>query len=582
MSDMERLPGGAGEDRLLRCAALRTFRSSWGPGALLAAALAGLVLEAGCRKGAGEADAGAQLDVASGKPPTVTLFSDEEAAALEAELARELEANRTRECRRPVLGGESLPGRADEDVIAVIEGSAGGPDCARIIEERFELVADATGTFWEEEPPADRPHVRPVRGSFPEETGALDETLRALRPACDGLPAAFSRAVRHADACSPYLPGRLRAPRWPQVVRLVRGAMVLARGMIAEGRFAEAARFVLDVLLLQQDLRRGGVDTVAATCSALLARSAARALDLLLNSPTPLPPGLAESIERELASLQASEPPPPVFIVGEHLNFVQLDVLPRLKGPGYQPQGGWPMGVEPPAAPGASDASAGPAADPAKEAENRQALRLAWIVSRQLRDDWHAACPDGTRWQACLDAIAALGDALEAELKRLRAEAVAAVAGRRPDGAADISRRTLVLVGEVVASAQQERYLEQLTFAPYLLGTLRLHAGFRAIADRTGTCPSPAAFDGEPLRSLRADPLGGPPLFVYAGKRPGVVIAGREQPLWRVDLESEDGPRDQLDAGFAPVLLCPGTGPVPPEPSAADAGVAADVGHRAD
>lgn len=290
------------------------------------------------------------------------LVTQQEVADLEAKLMSEVQLNQTRQCLRPVLRGEVVPGRADDDVVAVIEG-AGFVACFEYAREQNKALK-----AWLE--------------AGGKGDGQGEGIPGELNSKCAGLPEAIQRAVKHEDACSPYLFGR-RA--MPSLVASMRAALVLAvqaRLAGAEKR-EEAVALVLDGIRFFQDLGRGagaplisGVITAAAIDT--LVRNALH--PLLLAGATPA--AMLAQWGKEVDLLRRFHLDFCGFLPYERYGIPLQLIVPQLKGSDWNPPGGFDKGSKPRSKSGSQ----------AARGESWHEVGLSWVAMDRVHAKLHSAC----------------------------------------------------------------------------------------------------------------------------------------------------------------------------------------------
>jgi len=332
-----------------------------GQGALLAALLvAGCGGKAERRPGTGD-DGGssATAEAGPGEPDPNDLasrFPLVTAAEIDAALHRVqalAEGNRTRSCPRPPLRGRALPGSADDDVLALIDRSGALAPCYRAVVAHPGLAAElsdrATGA------------ARPL-------DGLVSALTAEVVSSCGAVVGALERAVGHGDACGVFLPGRRASNDLPGVALLSNAVIARARMLARAGAPLAAARVLLDLVRLGQDLVRGGGGMVEEVLATRLAEWVLPQLVVILESPGMDAGGLAR-LSGEVDGLLASE----------------IDAASR----GRAIYGG--LGIE----------GLAPLLGPPGAAEDRQGAVLALLGAERLAADWEAGCPPGTAPRTC-------------------------------------------------------------------------------------------------------------------------------------------------------------------------------------
>lgn len=171
-----------------------------------------------------------------------------------------LTANRTRRCPVPVLRGTPLPGPADRSQLALLEPSdTEVVSCYRTLRKYFVKVMSELRPTKNER--SGLPETEPRRTTRAldfkpgSETKALIERING---ACKSLEDRVSRAIRHVDSCSAYLPGRNAFPRQINIFALAAALEIRIR-QTAQSNPAKALVDAINFLRLTQDLTRGGV-----------------------------------------------------------------------------------------------------------------------------------------------------------------------------------------------------------------------------------------------------------------------------------------------------------------------------------
>jgi hypothetical protein len=431
-----------------------------------------------------------------GEPGARPVISEAEIESQIEERTRRLAENRSRTCIRPVLRGEPLDGPATDDMVALLELQGPLRPCSELIAREGETTGDAAIRWngWTLPLPLDDERAHPQ---------VLPELERACAPAAEAL----DRAVRHEDACSPYLPGHRVFPAETSDVRITTMELrLLARAALREGRFAESAQLSLDAIRFSQDLTRGGSDFLLALASVVYSASAAQGLELLLDSPTPVPGPVLEQVERELGLLLETEPHVSSVLDGEML-MMSLPVLavvrPELAS------------SEIPRDPMMSLTSAEGLSPREQVGLSLEALSN---LSRQLAE----SCPSDVLPSRCIAAV-----------RQLARDA------RHPrpiSGEMEIRAELRQAVERLILPAFT-RYLERYAVRLFRLAALRLHAALRRRVQQTGRCPTPDELLGPEWTSLLTDPVSGEPMAVVS-LEPGVLVIA---PSWvPVELEAQE------------------------------------------
>ncbi len=353
---------------------------------------------------------------------------------LEAELRETLRLNAERTCPRPVLRGEASPGPADEAIRAIIEPEGSLVRC-------FE---------------------------------AAKEESAELAQACAALPAAVRAAVRHEDACSPYLHGRRAHSSLLSYIRTARGLVAIAEVWVREGRTLEAMQLLLDGVRLGQDLARGATWLEAMVAIAGASTLLRGANELLQGSPV-LTAEQVTVLRGELATLLATEPHPREHLLSDHVEIQLYHLLPAYEARSWEPPGGWP-----------DDTPRPPVATPG----DLKGHLLMWITLDGLADQQQAACPPDSDLHACVEGLEALVQTLTREPRDLLADGIP-------------NDRTIQRILESIAAPGWTRYVRRTGRRTFWLQALDLQLSVMG-AD---ACPTVEGLElgsptlGSPLRA---------------------------------------------------------------------------------
>jgi len=437
-----------------------------------------------------------------GLPPVI---SDSEVAALEARLLAEIEDNRTRTCVRPVLRGRSAAGPADTDIVSVVEGDEGLRECYEFIQQ-FE--ASVFG-------PPDAANER--------QTGLMARFSKV----CASLPPAIERATAHADACSPYLPGRRPMPGLMGLQRTLRAARHLAALVVLSDRAGEAADRFLDLVRFAQDLGRGGGSMVMTMLATSMIREIlSNDLPQLLARPELTDEDLVR-IRRGLGQLIETEPSLQRSIAADTTWLAYEAGLPLLRGPGWAPPGGYSAGNQ--ARPADYEPDLLPLVTPGQE----RRFILAAIMDLGRRHG--EACPESATLAECYLGLRAMTEAMRGWRSVpgwLRALQTLAA----PSPWEAWLRHLRELVQEMV-SVPFESYVPGYAVRPFLLGALRLQVAVLREARRTGRCPTAEDLGTPAWRERIRDPGTGGALVLRVGEGGGIVVESAA-PIWKAAEES--------------------------------------------
>ena len=460
-----------------------------------------------------ERDAPAEA-VEAERPLRSRLVSAERLRELEGKTLAAVERNRARRCLRPVLRGAPLEGPADAKIIAVIEGSRETRACQELLEAESDAI-DALLFVPEGEDSGPPRFWRPARPlGDPASRGDL---ARRVGEACAPVLRQMREAVRHEDACSPYLAGRRGTPRLAPQIRLARAVALAARSHLHEGRSREALELLLDALRFQQDMYRGGAGFLYAMVSVAANGFLVPVLEIALNDARSSGAELLGQVQRELEGLLEAEPHPGEILRGEQEYAALYMFLGGMKGPAWTPPGGW--GEErPPARPEGrlADATITVGAD------ERDDLAVAWLAADATAVEWAAACPTTVSMRACEDGMKAVSERLDRKVEdRSQLSRWLGLLG-----AEDPQEEVLKQVLEILQAGTPafSKYLRRLGLTVFAYASLRLHAAYRALAESSGRCPGVAAFDAPPLAPLRRHPWDGSPLWIRPVEGAGLLV----------------------------------------------------------
>lgn len=413
--------------------------------------------------------------------PRPRLVSEDEIRSMDQEIKQIVERNRAKQCPRPVLRGEPLPGTAAEDIVAVVEGADDTRACHKRLDETSDMVFEAL-----DQPEDYKPEGFPARlNRTPKPQSLAPKELLELEKTCAPVLLRLQKAVSHADACSPYLPGLHEQPGYISSIRTSRLAASKARRLFAEG---DPAGFdlLLDVVRFGQDFGRGGTSLLETMIGVACTRTVLPMLEHGLNQKKPLGLELLQRIEKELGQLIETQPHPAEFLRGEMEAMVTYTLNPSKKHPDTILIG----------------------------ADERDDNALALIALRETSQDVLSGCKQEDPPIRCEEHIRSVGERYRkshsGDLEKAEAMLRVAVA---PDKVAAV-RREIIDILKAVAAPAYDRYLRHEGQTRFRLGGLRLHAAYRQLAEKSKACPKAEVFDQEPLSGLRTDPFSQKPMRI--------------------------------------------------------------------
>jgi hypothetical protein len=407
-------------------------------------------------------------------------------------------------CDRPVLRGVARSGDGTRALQQLLTPS---PALERCLSAATELDQEEGGTFslstaFYSDLQWSRPNRQP-RGL--RDPGASAERLAPLLSACRPLLDGLRQVVAHGQVCSPFQAGGAAPLPVRKLIALAEPLAAEARRLHLAGQTPEAIAFLLDALRLTQDLDRGDVSLLVRAATGALTGRFILTLELLLNAPAPLGRETLASILRQLDGLIASEPAPAAAIRGELLHQAIYEALPRMKGPGWTPPGGWgsrerPGDTEPH---GLVEGVSMP-----------DALAVALAVVRQAAEELPRRCPAAAPLPECLKGWAGFSRWWRPERPGALAASVPAALTAQADRA--VKRRDAPAVRRLTAEIWRwflaklwADYLPRLGLRATWLGALRLQATYRLQAELDQECPPLAALDRPDLAARRVDPSTG-------------------------------------------------------------------------
>lgn len=346
----------------------------------------------------------------SERKPTqpVFLVSPQGREKLQQTLLNELLANGRLRCPRPVLRSTAQPGRADSLIRSLVEPAGAIARCLGYAERHW---ADFRRTFFRE--PTQLPggvagRALPQVRSLVPPKGASQESypepaiVKELRRRCVSVAPALEKAVQRAEACSPYLPGRRRAPKLGTVLQLHLVMVALARYRFRTSP-REAAWLLLHTLRWGQDLCRGGTAWIWPLVARLGALDVVATLGRVLASD-----GLSTAALKEVRTavriLRASEPSLAAHLRGERqISQLERYLIPMMPLQ-WIPPGGRLLGA-PKSRTGRRQADRRARRLRSVSGSIRQDLLVAWIASGRYFRRLASACPQGASGWQCLKGV---------------------------------------------------------------------------------------------------------------------------------------------------------------------------------
>ena len=410
------------------------------------------------------------------------LVSEEELKEMQQELFKIVERNRGKKCPRPVLRGEPLPGTAAADIQAVVEGTDDTRACHQALEETSDMVFEAL-----DHPEDYRPEGYPARlNRTPKPQSQAPQELLELEKTCAPVLLRLRKAVRHEDACSPYLPGLHDQPGYIPAIRTSRLAASMARRLFAEGNAEQGFDLLLDVVRFGQDFGRGGTSLLETMIGVACIRTVLPMLEYGLNRKQPLDQSLLSRIEKELGQLIETQPHPAEYLHGEMEAMATYTLNPEKKSPDTITIG----------------------------ADERDDNALALIALHETSADVLSGCKPEDPPIRCEEHVRKVAERYrkshQGDLEQAAAMLRVAVS---PDKVAAV-RREIIDILKAVAAPAHDRYLRHEGQTRFRLAGLRLLAAYRRLAEKAKACPKAAVFEQEPLSGLRTDPFSNQPIRV--------------------------------------------------------------------
>jgi hypothetical protein len=457
---------------------------------------------------------------------------------LENQAAREIEANRSKTCPRPVLRGEPLPGPAAPDMVAVVEGTPEFEACLKTPDndsftrfyDRFLVTGD--------KPSEGLPERRLSYVStavFPEITGDM-------KTACIPWIARLRQATRHEDACSPYRFG----VRDFHVVRQYENSrhglgkvLAVAASEWEAGDKRETMGLMLDTLRFFQDLQRGGVAWIQARMSSFMGTlPTVSVMEWMLNQPSLVGQELLSNASHELDALIASQPRVSSVVLGD---LRELSLMYEY-GDLHKRQWPWPAEWGP-----VQGASKKPwlLLRPAHVNEDARADLRIKRAFEEIERAYRTTCRETDTPLQCREESAKyreqVGQPETGRARRILWLLVAPFLGESKETAVQKEIERRVLQGTEIDLGAFSRW----GLSTFPLSALRLLVDYRLLAEQTGTCPDPDALRRAAGRGHLVDPCSGQEivirkvsatrLFIEPPHVPGCETDGHERPILIAD-----------------------------------------------
>jgi hypothetical protein len=446
-------------------------------------------------------------------------------------LAMEAE-NRGLVCERPVLRGEPLDGPAGPVISSIMDLGGELGECNDLVRELREEgksldLADST----EDEASFDiyKPHKDlddPVWDS---------ESFVSIEEKCTVLVEAIQRAVRHVDACSPYLDGqKCLVYRHVDLIRLMDAIEIIVVRKIRRGETREAFELMLDVMRFGDDLGRGGADWFAWSLGGMGRIRIGRLMQQVLNSDlVRLDPAMLEQVDGEIALLVETAPLP---FKGMRDAMVSSWLMEWWRGFG-EGEEDIPFALacwkeHPPEERSYQESMRLKAEEACEDELLEQDLDLVadmliweWELIERLMEACPTGSPPRTCWESMERGAEEHADFTALEGRTFRTCGWSSEKGWHPTEYVGESRR---------GSFQLDLYsfwIKGHRRSQFLLQELRLLVAFRMMLERDGVCPSRDAFDEEPLVGLRDEATSGKTIYVHE-EGPGLYYLQFDEEEW--------------------------------------------------
>ncbi|MFH1530997.1 MAG: hypothetical protein ABIK09_09730 [Pseudomonadota bacterium] len=410
-----------------------------------------------------------------GLPPALVSRGDLDVLA--ARLDATIEENIARHCPRPVIGGAPIPGPAAHDIVLVAEGGAGLHDC-------YDFLAQYGAVLFG--PPVD---------DGERQTGLVNQFTEI----CRSLPEALRSATSHADACSPYQPGRRGIPDLQVTMTALAAARRFGAMAVLGGQPAAAAQRFLDVLRFSQDLGRGGAPLVLTMFGTSVMREVImNDLAQLIERPEVEVEDL-EGIASALDQLILSEPSLPRIIAADTTWLAVEAGLPLIRGPGWAPPGGFSQGRRRTPTDDAPDLLPW-----IPQSRERGIIFSAFMELDRKR---RAACPLNATLADCHAGLLALSEArqlMESTPSWIRWLRVALA----PAPLAAL-RRELEERVQARVDAPFEGYVREYASRSFQMTILRFLVAVRLELRRSGRCPTSEDLEAPRWQEILRDPVFG-------------------------------------------------------------------------
>jgi hypothetical protein len=427
------------------------------------------------------------------------VVSAAETAAMEADLMKRVEANRTKQCPRPVLRGQALPGNADADVLALVDAAGPLASCHKAAKAGNDAASEALRSC------ADKNDSKSCRPRALDDPAAVVPAVADIEAECgDALAAAITRAVSHEDSCSPYLAGRHPLGADATMVQVARAGLIRARQLARDGRDSEAVRLLFDLVRLGQDLARGGGPMIAAMVGVALVSVANQGLEVVLPRGKLAPAEIA-ALADEAEMLAASQPSFGEVFAGERDAMELYVILPGAKPADWSPPGGWAL-------------RDGKPDRPATDPETAAQVGLMMAAVKRGFEEAGKQCKPGDALSVCKAGLS------EAE-RRLNTEAKPAV-GDLLKSAGKVMRVELEQKLSAVMLPSFSGFVGKMAEVPLRIAAVRLQ--LELLRWGAAPCPNAAAMAVGPFPAVMQPPGLGEPL-VATDVRGGVEL---QLPKW--------------------------------------------------
>lgn len=408
-------------------------------------------------------------------------------APVKAILLRELQANRSRKCLRPVLFGSPIKGNADAAQIAITAPDKRFIACNDALNE---LGPALVKRFHHHPPPAFLPS-RPLvfaKALPPSTDPELEVQIAKLKRNCATVIAAFHMAQQHEDSCSAYLAGRNSLDDPNTVARLAMAYTWLTR--LDRGiTTADALSRLLKGLRVAQDLDRGGTSFLMSSVSLDVSNIMVLEIEQLLNRRAISGP-LATQMRARVDALIASAPTTSGHFRGERQSIAMVQLL--LLEPSWSPPGGRWWFMRPQRQPRA------------------QSLGL-WRLMERLHRAAETACDARRTAASCIVAARKLAADIAADRGTPTLTSLLSEAFTHPAYRKAMRKSSAALLDDL------QRFPAHHAHRLFYLGAIRLHLAI--IADASTRKRWPTLVEASPLLAKYPDPTSGKPLQLKSQKK---------------------------------------------------------------